>query len=326
MIKKILLGILVLFIVALAVGFLLPTKIDVANDISIEAPISYVFEEINDLERWPAWSYRLADDPTLQINYSGRKSGSGASFSWENKKGYGRLKLVESLPDSSLATETFLTEKDTAKGYYKLKTIDDKTLLTIGVTSKNVTAPFNTWKAFLSGLKTKKSINHELEKIKEIAEARPVLTITVTEESLAPTYYISVNNKMSSKDWKEVLNQKNKMFDELTAVMEKTKASSNGSSFCFTIHDFQTIELICAVPISPDSKFPPEYPVSQLYSGSAVKGIHVGSHENVNNSHNEVKQYIDYKKFDMNGNPWEVYLQQSSDTSKWITEVYYPVK
>ncbi len=83
------------------------------------------------------------------------------------------------------------------------------------------------------------------------------------------------------------------------------------------------------MPMSPDSKFPAAYPVSQHYSGAAVKGINVGSYENLADTHAQLKQYIKYKKFESNGPPWEVYLTgpyKEKDTSKWITDVYYPVK
>jgi effector-binding domain-containing protein len=69
--------------------------------------------------------------------------------------------------------------------------------------------------------------------------------------------------------------------------------------------------------------------VLQHYSGAAVRGVHTGGHYTLKKTHEEVLSYIRYKNFESNGAPWEVYLSDltnEKDSSKWVTEVYYPVK
>lgn len=327
MVKKILLGILAFIILLIPVGFFLPDKIEIAKDIGITAPIEYVFEEITELERWTDWSYRQAVDPAMQITYGNFKSGTRASMSWKNKNDSVVLKITESLPDTSLVTETYFTKTDTARSYYKLKHKGDTILLTATYRRNNFENPFSRWKAFLFITpKVKKALGYELEKIKEIAEAKPIFTIKITEESLAPTYYIS---DLHLVDGKSDIAQMKNILEELHGVAKNAKVSSIGHPFGL-YSEHSTIKVNYAIPFSPpDIKFPSEFPVLQHYSGAVIKGVHIGGYEKLKNAHEQVRDYINYKKFKINGYPWEVYVRgphNERESSQWITEVYYPVK
>lgn len=328
MIKKILLSFLILTGLIISVGFLLPDKIQIVKSIAINAPSGYVFEEINELERWKDWSYPQVHDPTMQVEYQ-HKSGVGARFSWTSRDGNGNLVITKAYPDTLINIETRHDESDSTKRYYKLKHRNDTTMLTTRFDlKKNFTNPISRLLAFIFITpKLNKAINFELDKIKEITEARPVFTITITEESLAPTYYISVSRKMSSTIPEKIVAQMKDMFGEVRAVMENSKAESIDKPFCLI--DISSEKRICAMPIHPDSKFPPEYPVSQHYSGAAIRGVHMGSYETIKTTHEQVMQYIEYKKFELNGMPWEIYVNNPGntfDSNELVVEVYYPVK
>jgi uncharacterized protein YndB with AHSA1/START domain len=104
MVKKILLVIAGLIVLLLLVGFVLPAKLEVSKSVTINAPADAVFEEINDLERWPSWQYWNTLDPEMKITYGEKKVGTGASYSWEGPKlGDGNLTLNESVPDKSIS-------------------------------------------------------------------------------------------------------------------------------------------------------------------------------------------------------------------------------
>ena len=327
MIKKILLGVLAFIILVTLVGFFLPNKIEIARDIRITAPIGYVFEEINELERWTDWSYWQSRDPAMQITYGNYKKGKGASMSWKIKNDSVVLKITESLSDTSIVTETYFTEADTARSYYKLKHKGDTTLLTATQKRNNFKDPFSRWKAFLFiRPKVKKALSYDLKKIKEIAEAKPIFTIKITEESLAPIYYISSSQLVEGKT---DTSQMKKILKELYNATQNAKVSSVGYPIGL-YSERSTIKVNYGIPFwPPDTKFPLEFPVSQHYSGAAIRGVHIGSYKQLNKAHEQVRQYIDYKKFEMNGYPWEVYVKgphNESESDQWITEVYYPVK
>jgi hypothetical protein len=70
----------------------------------VAAPASVVFEEVNDLRRWEAWSPWAKIDPACKMTYDGAPSGVGAVMSWagNNKVGEGRMTIVASRPDERI--------------------------------------------------------------------------------------------------------------------------------------------------------------------------------------------------------------------------------
>jgi uncharacterized protein YndB with AHSA1/START domain len=67
----------------------------------IEAPPHRVFEHINDLHNWEAWSHWAQLDPHAQTQHAGPPAGSGAAFEWSGNRqvGAGRITIVDSRPD-----------------------------------------------------------------------------------------------------------------------------------------------------------------------------------------------------------------------------------
>lgn len=87
--------------------------------------------------------------------------------------------------------------------------------------------------------------------------------------------------------------------------------------------------MICAVPVDAAAKVPARYRVMQLESGTAVKATHRGSYKTLEETHNQLNQYLAWRKLEVSGAPWEVYItdpEVEKDTARWVTEVYYPVR
>jgi hypothetical protein len=325
MLKRIVGSCVVLLLFVAAIGFFLPQEIHIDDKEFIIAPIAYVFEELNELERWANWSYPQKKDPSAEITYDIRKSGTMASFQIKSDNQIGKLVVMESYPDTTLRTEFRTEESDTLFTTYKLKQRRDTTALTVKFYKNGFSNPFKRWFALYQKLILKNQIDYELNKIKEVAEGKPIFTIKITEESLAPTYYISRSFPVDSKSTEQINAEKEKSFDQLNAVFREAKAKAIDNPFCL----YPGKQITCALPMSPDSKFPPAYPPTQLYSGAAIRGIHIGDTRNIKKSHKEVKEYISYKNFQPNGVPWEVYVKDQRnepDSVNWITEIYYPVK
>jgi hypothetical protein len=97
MLKKILVGLLVLAVVAVVVGFLLPSRVDVDRSVVIAASAEAIHPHIDTLVNWRAWS--PCEDATIVYTYAGPPSGVGASCSWTSEdSGDGSLEITESDP------------------------------------------------------------------------------------------------------------------------------------------------------------------------------------------------------------------------------------
>jgi len=214
MLRKVLIGVAITFTLFLLIGFFLPKRIDISKSISIHAPIDYVFEELNEVERWSNWFYPQISNRSLQVNFGDIKSGRGANFTWP----HGEVLIRESANNISLKTETYLPS-DTVKNSFDLKQKGDTVLLTAVLKRNNVGNLFERWYAlfFTTGF-TGTALEDELQRIKQIAEGKPIFTELITNETLAPTYYIHLRKKVDRKNIRETRTQKIKMYAELKKV------------------------------------------------------------------------------------------------------------
>ncbi len=98
MIKKIFIVLVVLVIALAVVVVLRPDEFKVTRSATIAAPPEVVFEQVNNLQKWNAWSPWAKMDPNAKNTFEGPPSGLGASFAWagNNKVGEGSMKITES--------------------------------------------------------------------------------------------------------------------------------------------------------------------------------------------------------------------------------------
>ena len=105
MIKKILLGIVVVVIVLVAVVAILatlqPNHYHIERSATIDAPAPVVFAQVNDFHKWEAWSPWAKLDPAMKQTYEGAPAGTGATYAWagNSQVGEGRMTITDSHPN-----------------------------------------------------------------------------------------------------------------------------------------------------------------------------------------------------------------------------------
>ena len=89
--------VVVAFVVFVA---LRPSEFRVSRSGTISASPGEVFEQVNDLHCWEAWSPWAKLDPAARNTYEGPREGVGAAFAWSGNKrvGEGRMTIIESRP------------------------------------------------------------------------------------------------------------------------------------------------------------------------------------------------------------------------------------
>ncbi len=100
--KQALVVISALLAVILVVAALQSPHFAVARSMTIAAPDSVVFAQLNDFHRWEKWSPWAKLDPQMQQTYDGAAEGTGAKYAWagNSKVGEGRMTITESTPSS----------------------------------------------------------------------------------------------------------------------------------------------------------------------------------------------------------------------------------
>jgi len=100
MIKRILIA-----VIALVLGFagyiaMQPAQFKVSRSATIAATPATVFENVNDLRKWQAWSPWAKKDPNAKPVFSGPSAGKDAAMAWSgnDEVGEGKMTIVESKP------------------------------------------------------------------------------------------------------------------------------------------------------------------------------------------------------------------------------------
>lgn len=108
MVKKLILGVLAIIILAIAVFCVAvamqPNELKITRSATIEAPPEKVFEQVNDFNKWAAWSPWEKLDPAMKKEITGSPSGKGASYYWigNDDVGEGRMTIAESHPSDHI--------------------------------------------------------------------------------------------------------------------------------------------------------------------------------------------------------------------------------
>ena len=87
-------------IIFITVAAMQPSDFRITRTATISAPASTVFAQVNDLQKWDAWSPWAKLDPDAKNSFEGSASGVGAIMRWagNNKVGQGSMTIIESHP------------------------------------------------------------------------------------------------------------------------------------------------------------------------------------------------------------------------------------
>jgi len=177
MIKKILIGLVVLVLVLVVVIAVQPSTYRVERSATMNAPAPVVFAQVNDFHNWNAWSPWAKIDPQMKQTFEGAPAGNGAIYTWNGNKevGEGRMTITESHPSDLVKIKLeflkpFAATSDTT---FTIKPEGNQTKVTwTMVGDKNFIA-----KAFHLVMNMDKMVGGDFEKglaqMKTVAESAP---------------------------------------------------------------------------------------------------------------------------------------------------------
>jgi effector-binding domain-containing protein len=194
--------------------------------------------------------------------------------------------------------------------------------------------PLMRWIGFLVMEKEmNKAFDYGLNNIKQRAEAKPAFKSDISETNTSVIHYLGVpTGAMNFEDEKTMMDGINKAYMQLETDFSKAKLQMAGPPLCLVTkwdEAAKQTEMTCAFPVAADTKAPAKYKVQQVPAGKAVKAVHTGDYAGLMNAHMEIDTYLKSKNLSMAGNPWESYLvgpATEKDTTKWVTEIYYPIQ
>jgi hypothetical protein len=177
MIKKILLGLVVIVVVLCIVIALQSSTYHVERTATINAPAPVVYAQVNDFHNWNAWSPWAKLDPAMKQTFEGAPAGNGAVYTWSGNKevGEGRMLITESHPSDlvKIKLDFIRPFAGTSATVFTFQPAGNQTTVTWSMNGdKNFIA-----KAFHLFVNMDKMIGGDFEKglaqMKAIAEAAP---------------------------------------------------------------------------------------------------------------------------------------------------------
>lgn len=104
MLVKILIGIAVLVVIFVAVVATRPSDFKVTRSAVLPAQPATVFDQVNDLHKWDAWSPWAKLDPNSKITFDGPQTGAGSSMAWAGNAqvGEGKMTITDSKPNDRI--------------------------------------------------------------------------------------------------------------------------------------------------------------------------------------------------------------------------------
>ncbi len=171
--KKILKALLILTALLLAVGLFLPRDFEASREIVIAAPPAAIHHEVGDLTRWKDWTPWRLDGDSVRITISRPSSGPGASLSWTDQGGSGKLTILRSSPQQGLDYELRLGDHaDQARAGIHYQPAGDATRVTWRMRGRIDLPVLGGYLAILAGKSVGAAFESGLRKLKQVVETQ----------------------------------------------------------------------------------------------------------------------------------------------------------
>src|SRR5580704_1840637 len=122
MLRKILVGLVVVLVVLAVVGLILPRHVEVKRSVIVNRPASLVYATVNSFALFPKWSPWQDLDPNMTQTTEGPRDGVGAKLIWKgnDKVGSGTQVITASTTDKSVASDLDFGDMGAAKSLMTL--------------------------------------------------------------------------------------------------------------------------------------------------------------------------------------------------------------
>jgi effector-binding domain-containing protein len=327
--KKILFVLLILIAAILLIAAFLPSQSKVERSLLMSASSDAINAKITNLHSWDEWSPWKDSDTAAKYKYNDT-IGVGAWMDWNGKiVGAGKLTLTKVTPDSiqySLAfREPFESE---SHGSFSFAKTDSGTVVT-WTDIENLSWPMGRLMGLFMNFDKMMGPDFEkgLARLKKATENSFKYTYNVQEKEVTPMTIATIRNKVNKGEIGNILG---KSYGEIQAYIAKNGAKMAGAPMAITIAwDSLSWDFEAALPINKEIKGNDHIQIKKSFEGKVLFVEYKGSYEKTYQAYMDLEQYKKSKGYSDAGGPWEVYVTDPGtepDTSKWITEIYFPVK
>jgi hypothetical protein len=301
----------------------------------INSPKSTVFNFVNDYRNWEDFSSWIVEDPEMQITYPKKTIGPGASISWEGKEGTGDM-LTVFVKENDSISQKMNYDGTSSSVFWSFKDTIGGTKVTWKTTGK-MSFTMKVYTAFNGGIN--KIIGETYEK--SLANLDKTLDFEIN------TYAVKVNGLVKklgtfylrqtfTSEISKVIKNGQIVFPKMITFCEQNNIELNGKPFII-YHTYDTVsgltKLSFCVPIKNQilTSSGSDILTGKLEPFEAIKTTLTGDYSHTKKALDKAKTYINTNRIALDPTfshveNFTISKTEIKNPSKWVTEIYYPIK
>ncbi len=301
----------------------------------INSPKSTVFNFVNDYRNWEDFSSWIVEDPEMQITYPKKTIGPGASISWEGKEGTGDM-LTVFVKENDSISQKMNYDGTSSSVFWRFKDTIGGTKVTWKTTGK-MSFTMKVYTAFNGGIN--KIIGETYEK--SLANLDKTLDFEIN------TYAVKVNGLVKklgtfylrqtfTSEISKVIKNGQIVFPKMITFCEQNNIELNGKPFII-YHTYDTVsgltKLSFCVPIKNQilTSSGSDILTGKLEPFEAIKTTLTGDYSHTKKALDKAKTYINTNRIALDPTfshveNFTISKTEIKNPSKWVTEIYYPIK
>lgn len=338
-VRRIMLLVGALLVVAFAAAYLLPRHVRVERTTVIAAPTATVFTVLNSFKHFNKWSPWFELDPDAKYTYDGPGAGVGAKLIWTgNPKtlGSGSQVITASQPYEKIEADVDFGQGGTpARQTYTLATEGTGTRVSWSMAVDLGMNPVARYFALGFDDMIASDFDKGLALLKKFAEGLPKADfagLQIEAASVQPVTVAYVPTS-SAKDEASVVAAIGKAFGEVGVFMKAQGLNQAGAPITIDTGTGDTEYLFdAAIPVNkaPARPLPPDSRVQlkQTYGGKVLKVALRGPYSQIPATYDKIVAYIAAHGIETNGSPWDEFANDPTTVkeSEILTNIYFPIK
>lgn len=330
--KKILIGLLVLIAVLLLISFLLPKELKVSVTEEIEAPAHVAYNILTDLTTQPEWNPWAQEDKTMKLEMGAISQGKGATYTWtSDNSGSGSQEIMDTKPNDEVKMNVKFDGRGEGIATYKLVPEGKKTLATWSYDSKTG-VPMNLMNFFVKGM-LESQFSRGLKNVNEVAKSRFVGSTyngyTVKEEIIPAKAYITNRAEVPKENAYQFYTQN---LTPLFKKIQETGLELDGKpGILFYNYDSKNakVDMAAALPLKEDVAIADDgSTITSIQTGKALVVDYYGDYKNTDAAHVAIQKYMRDRNMLKRYPLFQEFVTDTSketDSSKWHTRIVYPI-
>jgi len=331
-VRKILIGIIAVVVLAAVGGLLLPRTVHVSRSVIIERPASLVFAVVDSFILFPQWSPWQGLDPNMHQTTEGPREGVGAKLIWSgsSKVGSGTQLITAALPYQFVDSDLDFGNMGVAKSRITLSPEDGATRATWTLDVDMGANPIGRY----AGLGLDHTIGPDfatgLAKLKVLIESMPNedtagLDVNLVQLKATPVLLIAESAAPDS-----IAGAYADGLGRIDKFMAKNKLTQSGPPFGIDAAlSPGTYSFDAGVPIDRgDAIAADNVRVDKSYAGKALKTVYTGPYAGMMAAHDKLLAFLAAHGYTRNGAAFYRFVDDPVRTpeDQLRTEIYAPIE